>query len=71
MAHFQSGFNNSNIAPIPEEDKFGFFDLPFNSKCMDLQHEPPSHLHIPQGKGYRHICPSCGKVTTLISLQIM
>lgn len=52
------------------EKKGGFFDLPQDTICKDKSHEPPTHIHIPQGKGYRHICPSCGKVTDLIPPQI-
>lgn len=48
----------------------GFFDLPKINQCMDPEHKPPMYIHIPQGKGYRHVCPSCGKVTELISQQI-
>lgn len=64
-----------NIKQFPEnmgkEKQSGFFDLPKQSKvCKDPSHEPPMHLHIPQGKGYRHVCPSCGKVTTIIPPQI-
>lgn len=52
------------------EKQGGFFDLPKDTKCKDKSHEPPTHIHIPQGKGYRHVCPSCGKVTDLIPPQI-
>ena len=51
-------------------NKSGFFDLPGQEICKDPEHKPPSHLHIPQGKGYRHICPSCGKETVIIPPQI-
>ena len=52
-----------------DKSKGGFFDLPDMSRCIDIQHNPPMHIHIPQGKGYRHICPSCGKVTEIIPIQ--
>lgn len=52
------------------EKQGGFFDLPKDTRCKDKSHEPPTHIHIPQGKGYRHVCPSCGKVTDLIPPQI-
>ena len=52
------------------EKQGGFFDLPQDTRCKDKSHEPPTHIHIPQGKGYRHVCPSCGKVTDLIPPQI-
>lgn len=52
--------------------KSGFFDLEptLSKKCNHPDHEPPKHLHIPQGKGYRHICSGCGKETILIPPQI-
>lgn len=53
-----------------EKKQGGFYDLPQESKCLDIEHEPPKHLHIPQGKGYKHICPSCGKITNLVPPQI-
>ena len=52
------------------EKQGGFFDLPQDTRCKDKSHKPPTHIHIPQGKGYRHVCPSCGKVTDLIPPQI-
>lgn len=49
----------------------GFFDLPKGMKpCLRPEHQPPRHLVIPPGKGYRHICPSCGKETVMIPMQI-
>lgn len=53
-----------------KDKKSGFFDLEPTIICRHPEHEPPKHLHIPQGKGYRHICPSCGKETVLIPPQI-
>lgn len=51
--------------------KSGFFDLPEVKKnCGHRSHNPPSHIHIPQGKGYRHICPECGEVFDLVPVQI-
>ena len=58
------------MSQFKTEKKGGFFDLPQDRTCKDKSHEPPTHIHIPQGKGYRHICPSCGKVTELIPSQI-
>lgn len=52
------------------EKQGGFFELPQDTRCKDKSHEPPTHIYIPQGKGYRHVCPSCGKVTELIPPQI-
>lgn len=60
-----------------EPQKDGFFPLDifekFNpipiDRCNDHEHEPPKFLHIPQGMGYRHKCPRCGKTTTVIPPQ--
>lgn len=54
----------------PYVEKSGFFDLPEISVCGHPEHEPPTHLYIPTGKGYRHICPECGKTVVLKSNQI-
>lgn len=43
-----------------EKDNSGFFDLPISKTCNHPEHKFPSHLWIPFGKGYKHICPSCG-----------
>lgn len=53
-----------------KKEKGGFFDLPKNTKCGDSEHEPPKYLHIPQGKGYRHVCPRCGQVKDIIPPQV-
>lgn len=28
--------------------------------CNDPEHWPPTHLYIPAGYRYRHVCPKCG-----------
>lgn len=61
----------------------GFFDLPnrevkesgiieraIRQMCRHPQHDPPSHLHIPADKGYRHVCPNCGSTQFLFSNRI-
>ena len=48
----------------------GFFELPIDATCRDLNHNPPTHLYIPPGKGYRHICPKCKKEIVIIPQQI-
>lgn len=53
-----------------DQNKSGFFNLPEDKSCKDKQHNPPSHICIPKGKGYRHVCPSCGKETVIIPQQI-
>ena len=55
---------------MKDTNKGGFYDLPKNESCTDVNHNPPSHLYIPPGKGYKHICPTCGKLTNLVPLQI-
>lgn len=55
---------------IDDNEKSGFFDLPEDKTCRDKQHNPPGHMVIPKGKGYRHICPACGHVTLIVPSQI-
>lgn len=43
----------------------GFEDVPLPQRCRHPEHEPPSHLYIPPGKQYRHICPGCGRESVL------
>jgi hypothetical protein len=64
--------NQSLIETIHDEQKDlgGFFDLPPKKYCNHPEHNPPKHLHIPQGKGYRHVCPRCGYHIDLIPPQI-
>lgn len=53
-----------------KNEKSGFFDLPKIEICTHPEHNPPTMLHIPQGKGYKHICPACGKVRILMPQQV-
>lgn len=52
-----------------EDKKSGFFPLKIEKGCQDRSHNPPSHMVIPQGQGYRHVCPSCGNVQIVIPQQ--
>jgi hypothetical protein len=52
-----------------KEKESGFFDLPNTNRCMHPEHNPPTGICIPQGKGYRHVCPACGKVQIVIPPQ--
>lgn len=54
----------------PNAPRGGFFDLPNPDRCDDPDHKFPTHLHIPAGKGYTHICPACGKEQTVIAPRI-
>ncbi len=39
----------------------GFEPIPgFVEPCLDPSHKPPTHLVIPRGQQYRHVCPTCG-----------
>lgn len=54
-----------------QDDKTpGFFPLPREYGCHHPEHQPPSHLYIPPGQGYRRVCPSCGAVFTIIPQQV-
>lgn len=49
----------------------GFEDDPyFKLPCSDFNHKPPTHLVVPLGKRYRHVCPTCGAVSFLRSTGI-
>jgi len=67
----REGRNNMNnlTEKYTDKERGGMFDLPKENVCRDPEHEPPTHISIPHGKGYRHICPSCGKKTVLIPTQ--
>ena len=55
----------------PEKEQSGFEDIPIQEVCRNPSHNPPSHLYIPPGKQYRHVCPGCGHVTVIRPPQIM
>jgi hypothetical protein len=64
-------FNNDNVNPFESkqgtnERKSGFFPDPFYERpCLDPSHNAPTHLSIPPGQIYIHVCPSCGYSITL------
>lgn len=33
--------------------------------CYDENHNPPMHLVVPEGKRYRHVCPTCKQIKYL------
>lgn len=53
-----------------EEERSHFEDLETAPKCNHPEHEPPTHLYIPRGKKYIHICPGCRRRIELIPPQI-
>ena len=52
--------------------KTGFYDIidTKNHLCNSPFHNPPKHIYIPIGKGYRHECPVCGSITNIRSLNV-
>lgn len=65
-----SSYIPGNIKPLNEKENSGFFDLPIKRQCFHPGHNPPSHICIPPGKGYRHVCPKCGQVTVITPQQV-
>lgn len=53
-----------------KEEESGFFDIDPKKYCDHPNHLPPNYIHIPAGKGYRHICPKCKKKTIVYSPNI-
>lgn len=55
---------------INEMEESGFIEDPYfdKTRCMDLSHNPPTHLCIPPGKIYVHVCPRCKQKTTMSNL---
>lgn len=54
----------------PAKNKSHFRDIKQSykdKKCKDPEHHPPTMIHIPIGKEYVHICPSCGNQQILRS----
>lgn len=43
----------------------GVYKLPEYEFCTDPNHEPPMFISVPHGHGYKHSCPSCGKVSVI------
>ena len=54
---------------FPEERRSGFVDDPIIARrnCVDPEHAPPMMIHVPYGKMYRHVCPSCGNTSYIRS----
>ncbi|QDH83526.1 hypothetical protein [Achromobacter phage Motura] len=51
--------SNSNWPRATQQKQSGFFDLPVAQFCTHPEHNFPTHLYIPPGQGYRHVCPGC------------
>lgn len=39
---------------------------PWHQPCVDNSHDAPTHVHVPVGEVYRHVCPTCGEVQDII-----
>lgn len=37
--------------------------------CRHPEHSAPTGIYIPEGKGYRHVCPACGRTDIVIPDQ--
>lgn len=48
-----------------QTNKPGFFQLPVYKTCRNPNHDVPSHLYVPAGQGYRHVCPACGHTSVI------
>lgn len=64
------GQNPLTIKPFVQEEESHFEDIEDVITCNHPGHNPPTHLHIPQGKRYIHICPACKQKTILQPLRI-
>jgi hypothetical protein len=42
----------------------------FAEPCISPSHNPPTHLYIPPGQQYRHVCPCCGMEVVMRPTQI-
>lgn len=62
--------NKSRNEELNEKERSHFEDIEKDVTCKDPGHNIPSHLHIPQGKRYVHICPACGQRSVLQPPQI-
>jgi hypothetical protein len=41
----------------------GFEPDTMPADCRSSAHAPPSHIDVPPGQRYRHVCATCGTVT--------
>ena len=62
---------NQRIQESVLYEKSGFVDIEQNDNCFNSEHSPPTHLYIPYGKKYIHVCPICGNRIELHSSQVM
>jgi len=57
-----------------DKSKSGFEDdvdwVTTYKQCSHLEHSPPTHIVVPPGKVYRHVCPGCGNTQYLRSSSV-
>lgn len=63
MSHNESHFEDIEPVRYIKDHKWKI------ERCLHPNHNPPSHLSIPQGKRYVHVCPKC-KATCVIENPI-
>lgn len=56
--NYNDNFDIKNTSGLIPVDQFNWQGM-----CIDPQHNPPSHLFVPLGYVYKHVCPSCGAVS--------
>lgn len=56
----KSGFED--VEPIENPSWTKSSDV---QRCRDPEHHAPGMLVVPQGKRYRHVCPTCGHIEYL------
>ena len=67
----ESSIKRKLVELLKEKKKSGFQNAENTfTTCKDTNHFAPSHIFIPDGKKYVHVCPSCGKEQTLVSPQV-
>jgi hypothetical protein len=46
----------------------GFFKVSDEGRkrCQDPEHDFPTMVYIPPGRGYRHVCPTCERSIVVI-----
>ncbi|AFH14852.1 hypothetical protein LU11_gp321 [Pseudomonas phage Lu11] len=52
----------SGFEPDPEYAQY--------NPCTSYSHNPPTGMVVPRGMRYRHVCPNCGNVQYVRSLNV-
>lgn len=61
----------TEVDMLKEHKRGGFEPIPEHARpCLSPGHNPPTHLCIPYGMQYRHICPACGNETVMQSSEV-